>query len=250
MTVLQALIRRERIAVVLGLLTVIGLAWAWVWSHSAMSMPAGMRMPPAQFPFLFAMWWIMMAAMMLPSAAPMILLFGTVSEHARAQGKPYVPTAVFASAYLLVWGAFSLAAAGLQWWIEVRFEPVMSMGLSSAMLTGTLLVAAGVYQFTPLKDACLRQCRSPLQFLMSNWRPGPRGALRMGLGHGVYCVGCCWALMGLLFVGGVMNLWWVIGVALYVLLEKLVPAGPWLSRGAGLALAAAGAVLLLSTLNP
>jgi len=250
MTVLQALLRRERIAVVIGLLAVIALAWAWLWSHSGMSMPSGMRMPPPQFPFLFAMWWIMMAAMMLPSAAPMILLFGTISEHARASCKPYVPTAVFASAYLVVWGAFSLAAAGLQWWIEVRFEPVMSMGLSSRTLTGMLLIAAGAYQFTPLKDACLRQCRSPFQFLMSNWRPGPRGALRMGLGHGVYCLGCCWLLMGLLFVGGVMNLWWVVGVALYVLLEKLVPGGPWLSRGAGLALAVAGTAALLSTLNP
>lgn len=190
--------------------------------------------------FLFLMWWIMMAAMMLPSAAPMILLFSTVSRRSREQGRPYVPTAVFALAYLAVWGGFSLLAASLQWWIEVG-------GVSSPWMNGALLLGAGAYQLTPLKDACLRQCRSPLNFLMTRWRPGWRGALRMGVEHGAYCVGCCWLLMGLLFVGGVMNLWWVMGIALYVLLEKIVPAGAWLGRALGAILAIAGVLVLLNS---
>jgi predicted metal-binding membrane protein len=196
--------------------------------------------------FLFIMWWIMMVAMMLPSAAPMIMLFASVSGKQREQGKPYVPTAVFASTYLVVWGAFSIVAASLQWWIETRIEPVAAAGISNKTLAGAVLLAAGAYQLTPLKDACLRQCRSPLNFLMTRWRPGWRGALRMGVEHGAYCVGCCWLLMGLLFVGGIMNLWWVIGIAVYVLLEKVLPAGPWLGRALGAILAAAGALVLIS----
>jgi predicted metal-binding membrane protein len=188
--------------------------------------------------FLFAMWWIMMVAMMLPSAAPMILLFSTVSRRSREQGQHYVPTAVFALAYLAVWGGFSVLAASLQWWIEAR-------GISSPWMNGALLLGAGAYQLTPLKDACLRQCRSPLSFVMTRWRPGWRGALRMGVEHGAYCLGCCWLLMGLLFVGGVMNLWWVIGIAVYVLLEKVLPAGRWLGRALGAILAVAGAFVLL-----
>jgi predicted metal-binding membrane protein len=219
---------------------VIALAWTWLARH------AGMAMQP-QPAFLFIMWWIMMVAMMLPSAAPMILLFATVAARQREQSKPYVPTAIFASMYLVIWGVFSLVAASLQWWTETRIEPVMATGLSSQTLAGALLVCAGVYQLTPLKDACLRQCRSPLNFLMTRWRPGWRGALRMGIEHGAYCVGCCWLLMALLFVGGVMNLWWVIGIALYVLLEKVLPAGAWLGRALGAILCVAGVVLLGTT---
>jgi len=212
---------------------------------AGMPMPAGMTMAPP-LPYLFAMWWIMMVAMMLPSAAPMILLFATLHGKQRAQGKPYVPTAVFAATYLVIWGVFSAVAAGLQWWIEARIEPVMASGLSSAKLSGALLLAAGIYQFTPLKNACLRYCQTPLQFVLTRWRPGLRGALKMGLEHGGYCVGCCWLLMGLLFVGGVMNMQWVIGIALYVLVEKLLPAWPWLPGVIGAALAAAGIWLIFA----
>jgi predicted metal-binding membrane protein len=214
------------------------LAWSWLWRHG------GIPMQP-QFAFLFVMWWIMMVAMMLPSAAPMILLFAGMSENQREQGKPYVPTAVFASTYLVIWGAFSVVAASLQWWIETRIEPVAAAGISSRTLAGAVLLAAGAYQLTPLKHACLRRCRSPLNFVMTRWRPGLRGALQMGIEHGAYCVGCCWLLMGLLFIGGVMNLWWVIGVALYVLLEKVVPAGAWFGRALGAILGVAGVLLVL-----
>lgn len=201
----------------------------------------GMDQAAPPLAFLFLMWWIMMVAMMLPSAAPMILLFDTVSK------RQHVPTAIFAGTYLAVWGLFSLVAASLQWWVEMRFEPVMSEGISARWASAALLLSAGLYQLTPLKHACLRQCRSPLNFLMTRWRPGWRGALRMGVEHGAYCVGCCWLLMGLLFVGGVMNLWWVIGIALYVLLEKIVPAGPWFGRALGAILAVAGVLVLLNS---
>ena len=227
-TLLRLMLQRDRAVVALCLAAVVALAWRWLAPH------AGMEMEP-DFGFLAAMWWIMMIAMMLPSAAPMILLFGAASGHQQTR-IPYVSTLLFAAAYLAVWAAFSLAAAGLQWWIESRIEPVMAQGLSSRWASGALLLGAGVYQLTPLKDACLRQCQSPLGFLMSRWRPGWRGAFVMGVQHGVYCVGCCWMLMTLLFVGGVMNLWWVVGIALYVFLEKVVPAGPWLSRALGAAL--------------
>jgi predicted metal-binding membrane protein len=227
---LQLLLERDRATVAVCLAAAIALAWAWLWRH------AGMQMQP-HLAYLFIMWWIMMVAMMLPGAAPMILLFATVSNRVRAAGKPYVPSAVFAGTYLLVWGVFSLLAAAAQWWLETR-------AASSPLLAGALLLAAGAYQLTPLKYACLRQCQSPLQFVMTRWRPGLAGALRMGVEHGVYCVGCCWLLMALLFVGGVMNLYWVIGLALYILLEKVMPAGPRLGRALGVVLTLAGVALL------
>jgi predicted metal-binding membrane protein len=186
------------------------------------------RSPPVGF--LFAMWWIMMVAMMLPSAAPMILLFDTVSK------RQHVPTAIFGGTYLAVWGLFSIAAALLQSRIEE--QPPYWLGAA-------ILIGAGLYQLTPLKQLCLRQCQSPLQFVMTRWRPGLRGAVVMGVQHGLYCLGCCWVLMLLLFVGGVMNLYWIIGLALYVLAEKYFPAGGWLSRGAGVALLAAGVLAAL-----
>ncbi|HSA89819.1 MAG TPA: DUF2182 domain-containing protein [Burkholderiales bacterium] len=228
MALLRLILQRDRVVVALSLAAVVALAWRWLVPH------AGMEMEP-DFGFLAAMWWIMMIAMMLPSAAPMILLFGAASGRQNARD-PDLTAALFAAAYLAVWGVFSLAAAALQWWIETRIEPVMAEGLSSRWPSAALLLGAGVYQLTPLKDACLRQCQSPLAFLMGRWRPGWRGAFVMGAQHGAYCVGCCWMLMALLFVGGVMNLWWVIGIASYVFLEKVVPAGPRLSRALGAAL--------------
>jgi len=195
--------------------------------------------PPLSF--LIPMWWIMMVAMMLPSAAPMILLFSTVSGRQREQGKPYVPTALFAGTYLAVWGLFSVFAALLQWWMDVSMEP-----MTNRWLTGALLIGAGIYQLTPLKQLCLRQCQAPLRFVLTHWQPGPRGALVMGTKHGVYCLGCCWLLMALLFVGGVMNLYWVMGIALYVFIEKFLPAGGWPSRTLGALLSIAGVWVLLT----
>jgi predicted metal-binding membrane protein len=183
--------------------------------------------------FMFFMWWIMMVAMMLPSAAPMILLHAMVNRKARARtgepGNPW-PTASFTLGYLLAWAAFSVIAAALQWTFEEAglLSPMMMNG-TSTLFAGTILVLAGLYQLTPIKQACLKHCRGPISFLSHHWRPGSGGALVMGLHHGAYCLGCCWGLMAILFFGGIMNLYWITGLALIVLLEKLLPLGRRLS---------------------
>ncbi len=197
---------------------------------------------------MFFMWWIMMLAMMLPSAAPMILLYAAVNRKAQERGAPFVPTGVFALGYLGAWGGFSLLAVALQWAFE-RSALLSSMMVStSIVLGGLLLIAAGVWQLTPLKHACLKHCRSPLHFLSHHWRKGRWGAIRMGVEHGAFCLGCCWFLMILLFYGGVMNLYWIVGLAAFVLLEKTVPAGHWIGSAAGVGLIAWGGLLLLGSL--
>ena len=194
------------------------------------------------------MWWIMMVAMMLPSAAPMILLYAAVNRKARERGAPFVPTGVFALGYLAAWGVFSLLAVALQWGLE-RTALLSSMMVgTSIVLGGLLLIAAGAWQLTPLKHACLKHCRSPLHFLSHHWRKGRWGAFRMGAEHGAFCLGCCWFLMGLLFYGGVMNLYWIVGLAAFVLLEKTAPAGHWIGSAAGVGLIAWGGLLLLGSL--
>ena len=212
----------------------------------AMAATAPMAWTPAYAVLMFFMWWIMMMAMMLPSATPMILLFALINRKQRDQGAPYVPTGIFAGGYLLVWGAFSLIAVAAQWGLE-RIGLLSSMLASTSVLLGAgLLIAAGLYQLSPLKHACLRHCRSPLFFISQHWRPGNLGALRMGIEHGAFCTGCCWFLMALLFYGGIMNLYWIIGLALFVLLEKTMPAGHGLGRVAGALLIAWGGALILA----
>ena len=194
------------------------------------------------------MWWIMMVAMMLPSAAPMILLYAAVNRKARERGAPFVPTGVFALGYLAAWGVFSLLAVALQWGFERTALLSSVMVGTSIVLGGLLLIAAGAWQLTPLKHACLKHCRSPLHFLSHHWRKGRWGAFRMGAEHGAFCLGCCWFLMGLLFYGGVMNLYWIVGLAAFVLLEKTAPAGHWIGSAAGVGLIAWGGLLLLGSL--
>ena len=185
---------------------------------------------------MFFMWWVMMIAMMLPSATPMVLLFAAVNRRQKEKANPFVPVSVFVFAYLVVWAGFSMFAVATQWALErtALLNPMLES--ASSLFGGALLIAAGIYQLTPLKQACLKHCRSPLQFVMTRWRNGTAGALRMGIEHGAYCVGCCWFLMGLLFFGGVMNLYWIIGLALIVLMEKTIPLEHWATRlsGAGL----------------
>jgi predicted metal-binding membrane protein len=211
----------------------------------AMAAMAPMAWTPGYAVLMFFMWWIMMMAMMLPSAAPMILLFAMVNRKQREKGAPYVPTAIFAAGYVLVWGAFSLVAVAAQWGLEHSGLLSSMMASTSVTLGAGLLVAAGIYQLTPLKHACLRHCRSPIFFITHHWRPGDLGALRMGVEHGAFCTGCCWFLMALLFYGGVMSLFWIIGLAVFVLLEKTIPAGHWLAGITGALLIAWGGVLLL-----
>jgi predicted metal-binding membrane protein len=181
--------------------------------------------------------------MMLPSATPILLLFARVNRKEKSGGRPYVPTAAFAAGYLAAWGGFSALAAGLQWELE-RLGLLSSMMVpTNVWLGGAILIAAGAWQLTPIKNVCLRHCRSPLSFLANRWRAGRLGAFRMGLKHGVYCLGCCWFLMGLLFFGGVMNLYWIFGLAMFVLIEKTVPMGRWLARAAGVGLVGWGVML-------
>jgi predicted metal-binding membrane protein len=172
---------------------------------------------------LFLMWAEMMVAMMVPSAAPMLLAFAAVNRQRRQQEQPYVPTALFALGYLSVWLGFSGLAAVAQWVLHSVALLSPTMTSRSSWLAGGLLVASGVFQWTPLKHACLKHCRSPLSLLLNDWVEGHKGALIMGWRNGLYCTGCCWLLMALLFVAGVMNLWWVGLITLFVLAEKIAP---------------------------
>ncbi len=204
----------------------------------AMARPGGWG--PREVGLTFVMWAVMMAGMMVPSAMPMILLFATLQRKRREERAPFVPTGVFLLGYLVVWTLFSVAATFTQWGLHEASLLSSRMVVTAPLAGAALLVAAGVYQWTPLKEACLRKCRTPLDFLMTEWREGARGALVMGLRHGLFCAGCCALLMGLLFVAGVMNLLWVAAGAAFVLVEKLIPAGRWPSRLSGAALAAWG----------
>jgi predicted metal-binding membrane protein len=201
----------------------------------------------SDFAFMASMWIAMMIGMMTPSAAPMILLYSRVGRSSAAQGKPFASTAWFAGGYILAWTAFAMLATGAQWLLEqlALLNPMMST--SSRVLGGSILIVAGLYQWTPMKAACLGQCRAPLAFIQEHggFRRDAPGSVKLGLQHGIYCIGCCWALMGLLFVGGVMNPLWIAGIILLVLLEKLVPAANWLTRLAGVALVAGGVWMLV-----
>lgn len=241
-------LRREQSPVVAALLLVVVVSWAYLWSGAGtMEQMGDMLMPMSSGPWtathaavMLTMWVVMMMAMMLPSASPMILFYATLARGHRAKGQPGGSAAVFSSAYVVVWAGFSVIATALQFALERLAILSPMMELSSTALAGALLIAAGVYQWTPWKQACLRHCRSPLEFVLTQWRAGSWGAFEMGLRHGAYCLGCCWMLMLLLFVGGVMSLAWMAGLALLVLVEKLAPLGHWSSRGVGLVLVAWG----------
>jgi predicted metal-binding membrane protein len=259
---LSGLRARERLAVLAGLAGVTVLAWGYLALDAArmggMSAGGPMGMPamqpmwvpwgPLELALTFAMWAMMMVAMMVPSAAPMILLFAAVCRKRVELGGPYVPTAAFVLGYVAVWTAFSVAATLAQWGLHSAALLSPMTVAASPLLGGALLVAAGAWQWMPLKDACLAKCRSPLGFLLTEWRDGTRGAWVMGLRHGAYCTGCCWALMALLFVGGVMNLLWVVAIAAFVLVEKVAPAGGLLGRVAGVGLVAWGGWMVVAAL--
>jgi predicted metal-binding membrane protein len=250
---LAAVLKRDRVIVGAGLFLVTAVAW-WYTVESAQQM-GGVTMPMdrpdpnvwsiASLLPLFVMWVVMMVAMMLPSAAPMILMFATMARNRRLHQRPYVPVAVFGSGYLAVWGGFSAMATLAQWLLhrQALLSPMMIS--SSVLLGGALLLLAGVFQFTPLKRSCLTHCRAPLEFIMTHWQEGWGGAFVMGIEHGLFCAGCCWALMALLFVLGVMNLLWIAVLTVLVGLEKILPCRTFISRGAGVLLTVWGLWVLL-----
>lgn len=262
-TRLERLLLRERLIVAAGLFALTILAWAYVLAGAGMGVSmsdaamlslfphkaaisagpmAGMDMAEGgqwgvrAWLLTIAMWAAMMVAMMTPSAAPAILLYGRVRAHAEAKSAAagIAPNGLFAAGYLLLWLGFSALAAALHWALDgsALLSPT-AMGSQSKWLSAAALFAAGVYQLSPLKNACLTQCRAPARFLATHWQPGAGGAIRLGLLHGAYCVGCCWVLMTLLFVGGVMNLAWIAVLTLLVMAEKLSPAGAWVATATG-----------------
>jgi predicted metal-binding membrane protein len=252
---IETLLRRERAIILAGVVALTLAAWGYLVHHARsmgsardMAMP-GMSMPGASWGavellLLFVMWTVMMVAMMVPSAAPLVLMFARMKRRG-SERHGVEAAALLLSGYLVVWTGFSAMAALAQWTLHRAALLSPGMASTSSMLGGLVLLAAGAFQFTPLKRACLMHCRSPAGFLMSEWRAGRWGALRMGMKHGLYCVGCCWLLMAILFVAGVMSLLTVAAIGALVLLEKCVPNGERLGRVAGAALIAAGIVLVL-----
>ena len=253
---LEMMLRRDRAIVLAGLAGVAVLAWAYMFylagdvNSTEMAMPQMQSWAAMDFVLMYVMWAVMMVAMMVPSAAPMILVFATVNLRRREEQRPFVPTGVFLLGYLLVWGGFAALATLAQWGLHTASLLSSMMGEStSSILGGTLLLIAGIFQWSPLKYACLTRCRTPLGFLMVEWREGWAGALVMGTRHGVFCLGCCWILMSILFVLGVMNLLWIAALAAFVLVEKVAPSGHWVSRLAGLLLIGWGASMVAGLLS-
>jgi predicted metal-binding membrane protein len=231
---------RERITILSGLIGLIVGAWTYVlylWAN----MPdmdadvAGAIMllhpwMPMDFVLVYLMWTVMMVGMMVPSAVPMTLLYAGMVRKAERQSTPMAPTGAFVGGYVALWSMFSVVATLLQWGLHETAMLSSMMVAKSQDLGAVLLIVAGLYQLTPWKSACLDHCRAPAHFFAEHWRPGVYGAFRLGLHHGAFCLGCCWALMGLLFVGGVMNVLWIGAITIYVLLEKVVLLGTWSGR--------------------
>lgn len=260
----EAIFRRDRWVSISGIILLTVLSWAYLFGLAAgmdgmamegdlMSSVSGLMGPQLStwsvrdFFFMFLMWSVMMVAMMLPSASPLILLHVRVNRQQEDGGDGFHGTVAFAIGYLLVWTSFSAVATLLQWGLEQLAVLSPMMASTSSLLGAGLLLAAGIYQLTPFKDACLRHCRSPVHSLMQHWRRGTSGAFIMGFHHGVYCIGCCWLLMALLFVFGVMNLVWIAVLSVLVLLEKVAPQGKLVARAAGVGFIVAGVFVLTGT---
>jgi len=254
LTAIERILRRDQLTVMGMIILITLLCWAWIVPmardmYGAMTGPAAWMMTTTwdttHLLLLLAMWAVMMAGMMLPSASPLLLFYAGALRR-RADGDPTgARVYAMASGYLLVWAGFSVAATLLQRWLSelLLLNPMMEP--ASTPVTAALLIVAGMYQLTPLKRMCLRSCRSPLSFVMRRWQNGVAGALRMGVEHGMHCLGCCWALMLLLFAGGVMNIYVIVALTILVLIEKVTPFGEWTSRLSGVAFLALAAWLLL-----
>ncbi len=247
-----ALPRRDRIVIAAALAAITALSWLYMYRQMQPMADMAEIMPAtfapwhaADFALNFLFWWAMMPGMMLPSAAPMIMMFAAINRKKRGRAEPYVPTAVFTAGYLAAWGVFGAVATLADWGLERAALISPATGALGPLLAAAVLAAAGLYQLTPLKTACLAHCRSPLDFVLNHWHDGPTGALRMGFEHGLYCLGCCWFLMALLFAAGIMSLLWMAVIAAFVLVEKLFPAGQWIARAGGLAMLVAALYLVL-----
>lgn len=256
-TALASAPRRAQMVVLAAVLALTTLAWGYViWLAAQMAAPspaavpsmpgmdmsgAGMIAPAfspwtfVHFVFVFTMWAVMMVGMMTPSVTPMVLIYAQVAQRSMTPGRPLAPAAWFAAGYLVVWSLFSVFAALAQWSLEALALITPMMASASHKFGGAVLIAAGAYQWMPLKDACLSQCRAPLSFMQRHggFQASEVGSLRLGFSHGMYCVGCCWALMAVLFVVGVMNLLWIATLMIIVLLEKMIPGGRYFSRLTG-----------------
>jgi predicted metal-binding membrane protein len=254
LTALERALRRDRALVALGLAFVLAPVWLWL-ARASLDMYGPMTGASAWMmrgtwdaPYtalIFAMWSAMMIGMMLPSAAPAVLIFARVARSGPEPDRPVLRAYLFAAGYLVSWAVFSGAATALQSLLAQRTLVTPMMESASPWLAAAILLVAGLYQWSPVKRACLNRCRAPAAFIVENWRPGALGALRLGAAHGVYCVGCCWALMLLLFAGGVMSLLWIAGLSLFVLFEKLSPWSEWGDRVTGAALIAVAAAFAL-----
>lgn len=262
---LEAFLQRDRKIVGWALASLVILSWTYIFVGGGTGTPAfqmsGLPTAPhvsdpmaAMQPLpwtvgyallIFVMWWLMMLATMLPSAAPMILLFAALTRKQVESRAPFMGTGLFGVGYLAVWAGFSVLAVALQWQLG-RIALLSPMMVTTSVTLGAfLLLGAGVWEFTPLKHACLRHCRAPAEFLTGHWRAGQAGAVQMGMLHGLYCLGCCWMLMLLLFYGGIMNIYWIAGLATLVLVEKITPLGIWASTIIGVALIVWGGTLLV-----
>ena len=246
---LAGAISRDRIIIASCIVLITLLAWAHLFqldrqmtsadAMAQMGMAVSASWTARDFLLTFAMWSVMMIGMMLPTALPVLLLFAQMRS-AREHARSWRSAAMFGSGYAIVWIGFSGLAAALQLLLHEAALLSSGMVLRSSLVSGAILIAAGVYQLTPAKARCLTKCQSPLGFLLANWREGARGALELGLRHGLYCLGCCWALMCVLFAVGVMNLAWVAVLTAFILIEKFGPAGVRLARLSGVVIAALG----------
>jgi predicted metal-binding membrane protein len=249
-TTVESLLLRDRLLVGAALFATTGLCWAWI-VPMARDMYGSMKGASAwmmtdtwdvsHLALLFGMWAVMMAGMMLPSAAPALFLYGGVIRRSGDAGRAKAHIYAFAAGYLLVWTAYSLFATVLQRLMARWLLITPMMDARDARFGGCLLIAAGVYQFTPFKRSCLASCRNPVEFIVRHWKAGVWGGFYLGAANGLYCLGCCWALMMLLFVGGVMNLWWISALTVFVLLEKAAPFGEKGGRYSGVAISIVGA---------
>lgn len=254
MPLARTLPRRDTLVITASLGGVTVLCWVYLVAMArGMCAPGSMHMAALQIRhwsagyawMMASMWVVMMVGMMLPSVMPTVLIYAAVANKATREGAPVASAHVFVLGYGVVWMGFSLLATAVQWQMD-RFALLSPMMISkSPALGAALLIAAGVYQLLPIKNQCLKHCRGPIQFIADHWKPGAVGTFRMGLEHGVFCLGCCWVLMLLLFVGGVMNLVWIAAITVFVLLEKVMPFGDAGGRVTGVAMMAAGAFALL-----